>query len=85
MRFIDGLHEDLQAPVLIQRLSSLDTAFVLARLQEEVAAPSKRREFRELDYAPKSGPSNYWPLPPPPRPDKAGGAYSKDRRSTEAA
>jgi hypothetical protein len=32
MRFIDGLTEDLRAPVLIQRPSSLDTAFVLAQL-----------------------------------------------------
>jgi hypothetical protein len=43
MRFIDGLTEELRAHFLIQRPSSLDTAFVLAQLQEEVAPLQGRR------------------------------------------
>jgi len=37
MRFIEGLRDDLRAPVLIQCPSTLDTAFVLAQLQDEVS------------------------------------------------
>jgi hypothetical protein len=50
MRFIDGLREDLRAPVLIQRPTDLDTAYVLAKLQEEVVVPGRRREFKKNDY-----------------------------------
>jgi hypothetical protein len=41
MKFIDGLCDDLKASVLIQRPSDLDTAYVLAQLQEEVSFPSR--------------------------------------------
>jgi hypothetical protein len=51
MRFIDGLREDFCAAVLIQRPSDLDTAFVLAKLQDEVAVPSKRPEFKKQEYS----------------------------------
>jgi hypothetical protein len=47
MKFIDGLHDDLKAFVLIQRPLDLDTAYVLAQLQEELALPSKKREFKK--------------------------------------
>jgi hypothetical protein len=50
MRFIDGLREELRAPVLIQLPTDLDTAYVLAKLQEEVAVPGRRREFKKNDY-----------------------------------
>jgi hypothetical protein len=50
MRFIDGLMEDLRAPVLIQRPTDLDTSYVLAKLQEEVVVPGRRREFKKNDY-----------------------------------
>jgi hypothetical protein len=84
MRFIDGLTEDLRAPVLIQRPSSLDTAFVLAQLQEEVFS-TKKKEFRRSDYPLKSGSSPHWPLPPPPRTEKPSTTQADDRRSSEAA
>lgn len=38
MRFIEGLRSDLKAAILIQRPSDLDTAFVLAKLQDEAMA-----------------------------------------------
>jgi hypothetical protein len=41
MRFIDGLRDDLKAVVLIQPPTNLDTAIVLAQLQDEVS-PSAR-------------------------------------------
>lgn len=51
MKFIDGLHDDLKAFVLIQRPLDLDTAYVLAQLQEELALPSKKREFKKQDFS----------------------------------
>jgi hypothetical protein len=36
--------------VLIQRPLELDTAYVLAKLQEEVALPPKKRDFCKIDY-----------------------------------
>ena len=36
-RFVDGLHDDIRAVVLVERPSNLDTACTLALLQEEVA------------------------------------------------
>jgi hypothetical protein len=50
MRFIDGLREDLCATVPIQQPSDLDTAFVLAQLQDEVVVPTKRKESKKHDY-----------------------------------
>jgi hypothetical protein len=51
MKFIDGLRDDLRASVLIQHPSDLDTAYVLAQLQEEVSLPPKKREFRQSDFS----------------------------------
>jgi hypothetical protein len=51
MKFIDGLCDDLKASVLIQRPSDLDTAYVLAQLQEEVSFPSRRREFKKTEFS----------------------------------
>jgi hypothetical protein len=45
-RFVDGLRSDIRATMLLQRPSSVDTACVLALLQEEVAMPEKQMEFR---------------------------------------
>jgi hypothetical protein len=39
MKFIDGLKPEYKSPVLMQHPSTLDTTFILARLQEEVIAP----------------------------------------------
>ena len=65
-RFIDGLRDDIKAVVLVQRPSSLDTACVLAQLQEEVTAP--RKPFHWLDAPPqfKSSTVGAHPLPLPP-------------------
>lgn len=45
--FLDGLHSDIRAVMLVQRLNSLDTAYTLALLQEEAAEPIRKREFRQ--------------------------------------
>jgi hypothetical protein len=45
-KFIDGLRSDIKSVVLIQRPRDLDTAYVLAQLQEEVAEVSKQRDFK---------------------------------------
>ena len=43
MRSIDGLRPDLKAAILIQGPSDLDTAFVLAQLQDEATAQEVHR------------------------------------------
>jgi hypothetical protein len=79
-RFVDGLREDIRASVLIQRPSDLDTACVLAQLQEEVLEPVKRREFRKRDYYSLAKLPPKGPLPLP-RIDKGGpSTVQMDRR-----
>jgi hypothetical protein len=68
MRFVDGLRPDIRNVVHLQRPASLDTACVLALLQEELVDPGRRRDVRRLEpftfaRAPVRGPM---PLPPPP-------------------
>lgn len=72
MRFIDGLRENLRAAVLVQRHVNLDTAFVLAQLQDEVAPATTKKEFRkpEYSYQPKWSSGAPLPLPAPPKHDK---------------
>jgi hypothetical protein len=41
-KFIDGLRDDVRSAVLMQRPRDLDTAYVLAQLQEEVREANKR-------------------------------------------
>ena len=48
-RFVDGLCDDIRAVVMLQRPMDLDTVCSLALLQEEVAAPTMRSEFRKGD------------------------------------
>ncbi|CAD6238507.1 unnamed protein product [Miscanthus lutarioriparius] len=66
-RFLDGLRDDIKAVLLVQRPSTLDTACVLAQLQEEALGLYKR-PIRRLDNSPAYKPA--WPnalaLPPPP-------------------
>jgi hypothetical protein len=50
MCFIDGLRDDIRVVVLIQRPIGLDTAYVPAKLQEEVSLLPKKRVFRKADY-----------------------------------
>lgn len=69
-RFIDGLRDDIRFVVLIHRPSTLDSACSLAMLQEEVAEPVRRRDFRRSDgaFPPKQPGRGPFPLPaPPPR------------------
>ncbi|CAN6343657.1 unnamed protein product [Urochloa humidicola] len=77
MRFVDGLKQDIKSAVLEQRPPDLDTACVLALLQEEVAVVDKRNEIRKPEYfqTPKPPVKQSFPLPQPPRVEKA-----EDRR-----
>ena len=52
-RFIDGLHSEIRAVLLVQRPTSLDTAYTLALLQEEAMESSRRRDSRP--WNPKGG------------------------------
>lgn len=79
MRFIDGLREDLRAAVLIQRPSDLDTTFVLAKLQEEVSLPSKRKDIQRNDF---SYPHKQ-DVPAMLRADKLSSSSAKDRRAQD--
>jgi len=70
MRFIDGLKDYIRDAVALHRPQNLDTAYILAKLQEEVADPAKKRDFRHVEHP--VGPRPYalraLPLPsPPPR------------------
>ncbi|XP_020401789.1 uncharacterized protein [Zea mays] len=67
MRFLDGLKDDIKSVVTLQRPKDLDTAFVLAQLQEEVS--DRRRDSRKLDnsFTSKSFSKTHFPLPLPPR------------------
>jgi hypothetical protein len=69
LRFIDGLRDDIKSIVLVQHPKDLDTAFVLAALQEEVGDTHRRREFKRLESGFHSKPpsKNPLPLPAPPR------------------
>jgi hypothetical protein len=42
LKFVDGLRDEVKAVVMLQRPSDLDTAMVLAQLQEEAGAMMKR-------------------------------------------
>ena len=88
MRFVDGLSGDVRSAVLIQRPPDLDTACVLALLQEEVSDVDKRREFHKADYSNTSkatlpGPL---PLPAPPKNDhKLQATFNEARGHVSAA
>jgi len=64
----DGLCDEIKAVILVHRPSTLDTACVLAQLQEEALAASKQL-FRRYDHTLVAKP--VWPgalaLPPPPQ------------------
>lgn len=74
MHFIEGPSDDIKFIVLVQRPSSLDTAYSLALLQEEVLDSAKRHDYRKPDQRFVSKPSatlqTALPLPQPPRNDK---------------
>ena len=69
---MDGLKSQIRSAVVIQRPPDLDTACVLALLQEEVLDRDKKRGFRRIDSSSSTrhhAPSPL-PLPLPPRGDK---------------
>ena len=69
---MDGLRSEIRAAVVIQRPSDLDTACVLALLQEEVLDRDKKKDFRKVDYSvSRPSPKSPMPLPLPPGSDKA--------------
>jgi len=87
LHFIDGLREDIKAIVKVQRPSVLDTACVLAQLQEEVLEPVKKKEFRKPElFSPGwAAVKGVFPLPIPPRVDKGGTSLQPgDRRSADS-
>lgn len=87
-RFVDGLRDDLRAVVLVQRPSDLDTACALALLQEEVAEPAKRKDFRKPEAVSwgKYSAKNPLPLPaPPPSMGSVKSTLPVDQRSLPAA
>lgn len=51
MKFIDGLKPEFKSAILLQRPSTLDTAFVLAQLQEEVVNLSRRRSMGAMNFS----------------------------------
>ena len=64
MCFVDGLRADIRAAVHMQHPQNLDTAYVLALLQEELVDPVRKKELRRPEpftfaKAPVRGP------PPP--------------------
>ena len=59
IRFIDGLRDEIRSTVPVQRPPTLDTACSLAKLQEEVADPARRRDSRRPDAGLQ------WKHPPP--------------------
>jgi hypothetical protein len=82
MRFIDGLRDDLKAVVLIQPPTNLDTAIVLAQLQDEVSPSARRKEFRRTEFSYSQKPlGGYLLPPPPPKIDKPPGSVAEDRRA----
>lgn len=48
-RFVDGLRDDIRAVILVARPTSLDSAYTLALLQEEVGGTSRTNEHRKPD------------------------------------
>lgn len=67
MRFIDGLRVDIKSVVLVQRPRTLDTAFVLAQLQEEVGTTKRDVQKLDISLPSRSFSETALPLPPPPQ------------------
>lgn len=60
-RFIDGLRDDIKSVVIVQRPRDLDTAVVLAQLQEEVS--DKKKDGRRMEMSSYSQSFSKGPLP----------------------
>jgi hypothetical protein len=83
MRFIDGLKEELRASILIQRPKDLDTAYILAQLQEDLLESCKRKDYRKPEFASKSC---FKSNPPAPNPQARQHKLisAEDKRTTKA-
>lgn len=81
-RFVDGLHEDVCAVVMMHMPCDLDTACTLALLQEEVYDIGHHKDFHKFSTPPwtKSESKGPHPLPSPLSVDKGGQA--KDERKS---
>jgi hypothetical protein len=74
-RFVEGLHEDVRAVVMVQHPGDLDTACTLALLQEEVSEPVRRKDWPlggPVSWA-KSRHKGPFPLPSPPTGERSRG------------
>jgi hypothetical protein len=60
-RFVDGLRDDIRAVVTLQRPQTLDTAYSLALLQEEVADCQRKPDWGKPGYK-----ANFRNAHPPP-------------------
>jgi hypothetical protein len=88
MKFIDGLKPEFKSPVLMQRPSTLDTAFVLAQLQEEVVEPYKKKEYprSDSDFQQRHPFKSSLPLlAPPVKQTKLPAILAEDKRASNAA
>lgn len=76
--FVDGLRDDIRAVVTLKRPSSLDTAYCMALLQEEVADSIRKTAFRGnvRNIAPRV------PVAEKPGDDKAAVTTPKDKFAT---
>jgi hypothetical protein len=85
MQFVDGLRDDIKLMVMIQRLSTLDTACALTMVQEEAVDSSKKKEgWRFEPLFNWSAHKHAYPLPVLPVIDKQGGTrVSEDRHAAE--
>jgi hypothetical protein len=87
MRFVDGLCDGIRSMVMIQRPATLESVCVLALVQEEAGDYVKKKEY--MRYEPSSNRMAHksaYPLPPPPKVDKPGGAFgANDRHTIEVA
>jgi hypothetical protein len=67
-RFIDGLHPSIRSSILMQQPLDLDTACVLASLQEEEFISTKKPEYKRQVDPIYSAKSEYWPTAKPANP-----------------
>ena len=86
-RFVEGLRPDIRAVVMVQRPPDLDTACVLALLQEEVADNARAEVQRPSPTRPPdASPRLSIPMPLPAPPARTTPpAPATDRRGTDAA
>jgi len=63
-RFVDGLRDDIRRVVTLQRPATLDTAYSLALLQEEVATSEQRAENSKMGFRQHAKTALPWQRPP---------------------